>query len=771
MTTASAPVPAAGTATEVEAAVADGIRSVFQPIVDLDTGAVVAYEALARGPRGSALERPDQLFAAAREAGVLAELDAACRTAAFRGAIEQGLLAPLTLFVNVEPEVLDSAPLDDLLAIAGGAPGSLRVVVEITERALAARPAELLRTVDRVREIGWGVAVDDVGADAVSLAFMPLLRPDVVKLDLRLVQERPGPAVAQVMNAVNAYAESTGALVLAEGIEDERHLRVARGLGARLGQGWLFGRPGPTPATGLAVGELRLPTPPVADPAGTSPFALLSPHHEVRRAPKQLLIELSKQLEREALRLGETAVVAATFQEARHFTPATAGRYRDLVERTAFVCALGEDLPAEPLPGLRGTTLATDDPVRGEWDVVVLGPHFGAALLARDLGDTGPDAQRTFEYALTYERATVVDAARCLLARVAPRTQLPPATVTPVEPVEREASAVAHPPAPSTDRGSRPGGEESVLHRALAATSSGVAIADMRRPDQPLVYVNRAFEQLTGYRAEDVLGRNCRFMQGPDTDPGAVDGIRAAIREGREHRVTLLNFRGPDRTPWWNEIYLAPVRGEDGRLLQYIGVQNDVTARVETLRQLEQERDRARTYLARIEHLAYTDPLTGLTNRRGLEERVDAALWEARLGGHGLALLFCDLDGFKGVNDAHGHAAGDELLVALAQRLRARVRRTDLLARLGGDEFLVALPGLDPAQAAEDARRVADGIVEELSRPVELGTGRVEVGASVGIGLCPEDGTTFRELLHRADQRMYEVKAERRAGNVRRLGV
>ena len=91
------------------------IRSVFQPIVDLDTGQVVAYEALARGPQGP-LERPDLLFAAARAAGRLADLDAACRTAAFRGAVDLGLLAPLTVFVNVEPEVLDCAPLDDLLA-------------------------------------------------------------------------------------------------------------------------------------------------------------------------------------------------------------------------------------------------------------------------------------------------------------------------------------------------------------------------------------------------------------------------------------------------------------------------------------------------------------------------------------------------------------------------------------------------------------------------------------------------------------------------------
>lgn len=190
------------------------VRSVYQPIVDLDSGAVVAYEALARGPAG-ALEGPDHLFAAAREAGRLAELDEQCRRAAVRGALAQGILDPLTLFVNVEPEVLDAAPLDEPVRFAAESPGQLRVVLEITERALATRPADLLATVERLRSAGWKVALDDVGADDMSLAFMPLLRPEVVKLDLRLVQERPGPAVAQIMNAVNAHAERSGAVILA----------------------------------------------------------------------------------------------------------------------------------------------------------------------------------------------------------------------------------------------------------------------------------------------------------------------------------------------------------------------------------------------------------------------------------------------------------------------------------------------------------------------------------------------------------------------------
>jgi diguanylate cyclase (GGDEF)-like protein/PAS domain S-box-containing protein len=637
------------------------------------------------------------------------------------------------------------------------------VVVEITERAIAARPAELLRTVERVRELGWAIAVDDVGAESMSLAFLPLLCPDVVKLDLRLVQERPGPAVAEIVNAVNAYAERSGAVVLAEGIEHEEHLRTARGLGATLGQGWLFGRPAPGPGADRPVGELVLPgagrsTSAVGE---VSPFACLPDHVPLRRASKALLIELSKQLEREAMRLGETCVVAATFQEARHFTVSTTQRYRDLVERTGFVCALGEDLPVEPLPGLRGAALSPEDPLRGEWDVAVLSPHFSAALLARDLGDDGPDRERTFEYALTYERTTVSRAASSLLSRVAPRVDPAP----PTEPAAPAAPVAADRPGTGLAVGTTTA--EVLLRRALEATPSGVTVVDVRLPDQPIVYANQAFRELAGLSSEEILGRNCRLMQSPDTDAGAVARIRTAVAEGRSCRETVLNLRGPERTPWWNELHLAPVHDADGTVVQYIGVQVDVTSRVEAERALVRERDRTSAALARIQELAYTDPLTGLPNRRRLEEQVESAIWEARARGDALGLLVVDLDGFKEVNDRLGHAAGDELLQVVARRLRDRVRRRDLVARLGGDEFLVALPDLAPGTAAAEAGRVADELVASIRRPVPLRGTEVAVGASIGVSVCPADGDVFADLLHRADLRMYDRKSATRGVAVR----
>ena len=300
-----------------------------------------------------------------------------------------------------------------------------------------------------------------------------------------------------------------------------------------------------------------------------------------------------------------------------------------------------------------------------------------------------------------------------------------------------------------------------MLERALGATNSGVTIADMTRPDAPLVFVNAAFEGLAGFRVDDLLGRNCRFLQGPDTDRAAVARIRTAVEAGEVCRELLLNYRGPDRRPWWNEVHLSPVTDADGRVVQYIGVQNDVTDRVEAERALRQETDRAQAYLARIEQLAYTDPLTGLMNRRRIEERVETELWEAQASDSALALLFLDLDGFKAVNDSTGHAGGDELLQVTAQRLRSHLRRSDLLARLGGDEFLVAVTGLDPGSARETAEEIAGQLAAAVRLPVEVHGQQVTVSTTIGISVFPEDAHEFGRLVHAADARMYALKRPR----------
>jgi EAL domain-containing protein (putative c-di-GMP-specific phosphodiesterase class I)/DICT domain-containing protein len=395
------------------------LHPIFQPIVDLRTGEAVGFEALARGPVDSPLHLPNALFDVARGAGRLAELDRLCQWRALETAADAELSAPFGLFVNIEPAVISHiGPPTGLLAALRER--GTRLVIELTERSLTADPAKLLALADWARAAGWGIALDDVGADPASLALMPLLRPDIVKLDLRLVQQRPDQAVAEIMTAVTAYAEQRGALVLAEGVETDRHEALARGLGATLGQGWKFGRPGPLPH------ELEVPSRPLRlrselePPVSRSPYASAATRRSPQRGPKSLLIAVSKLLERQAAELDGLAVVVSAFEQARHFTPASAARYAELVHATTFVGVLGAGLGAEPAPGVRGASLDDDDPVLGEWDIAVVGPHFAAALVARDLGEDGPDAERTFDYILTYDREQVVDVARSLLARLLP---------------------------------------------------------------------------------------------------------------------------------------------------------------------------------------------------------------------------------------------------------------------------------------------------------------------------------------------------------------
>ena len=405
-----------------------GLRSVYQPIVNLDTEATVGYEALARGPQYSLLASPDRLFGAARRTGRLTELDRACQFAAAAGARAAGLRSPWTLFVNVEPQSAAAtivAPVIDANGDPG--PGSMdcQIMVEFTERALIADPTTLLQMVARIRARGWGIALDDVGAHPDSLALLPLLQPDVIKLDLSLVQDRPSADIAAIVSAVNAEAERSGGAILAEGIETKDHLDAALAMGASLGQGWLLGRPAslpdPLPAfigTAVAVNGSG------GRPPTQSPFELVAANRTVRVSRKALLIEISKHLEFQALNAGESAVVLSTFQHARYFTPHTGERYARLARQAAFVGALGQDMPVTPQPGVRGCMLDPDDPLIGEWDIAVVGPHYAAVLVARDLGDDGPDRLRRFEFVLSHDRALAIGVALALMARVWPQPKV-----------------------------------------------------------------------------------------------------------------------------------------------------------------------------------------------------------------------------------------------------------------------------------------------------------------------------------------------------------
>jgi EAL domain-containing protein (putative c-di-GMP-specific phosphodiesterase class I) len=395
------------------------VASVFQPLVDLASGRVLGYEALSRGPAGTPWESPATLFAAARAAGRDSELDWVCRAAAYRAALDGGL--EQTLFVNMEPTAWRTPCPDDLAPVVALAQRRLRVVTEMTERAIAADPSALLSATASCRAAGWGVALDDVGADPMSLALMPFVHPDVVKLDMQLLHAPDDPHTAHVVAAVAAYAEVSGATILAEGIETAAHESIARTMGATVGQGWRYGYPVTLPARPAPVGEqLPLLPPPATDRTGATPFEIVAAHRPTVVATKAELMPMSRHLEALARDSHQPPVLLACFQEARHFTPATARRFTAIAKRSPLVAALGTNLSDRPAPGVRGAHFAAGDALRGEWNVLLVGPHQAAALVARDLGDSGPEPGRRFAFATTYDRALVVAAARSLLHWLAP---------------------------------------------------------------------------------------------------------------------------------------------------------------------------------------------------------------------------------------------------------------------------------------------------------------------------------------------------------------
>lgn len=274
-------------------------------------------------------------------------------------------------------------------------------------------------------------------------------------------------------------------------------------------------------------------------------------------------------------------------------------------------------------------------------------------------------------------------------------------------------------------------------------TSEGILITDQHGCIQD---VNRAFTTITGYTAEEALGRNPSLLRSDRHDQEFYAELWRSLIEQGLWRGEIWNRRKNGEVyPEW--LTISAVVDQQGKTTNYISVFSDISP-------LRQSQDR-------LDYLAHHDPLTGLPNRLLLTDRLELALVRAQREQRQMALLFIDLDGFKRVNDTLGHAVGDQLLVVVSGRLRERLRRGDTLGRLGGDEFLLLLE-----QGIEEgvAERVARMVLELLAEPIQIDGHDIIVSASIGISLFPNDGCTGDELLAHADLAMYQTKAAGRAG-------
>jgi diguanylate cyclase (GGDEF)-like protein/PAS domain S-box-containing protein len=276
----------------------------------------------------------------------------------------------------------------------------------------------------------------------------------------------------------------------------------------------------------------------------------------------------------------------------------------------------------------------------------------------------------------------------------------------------------------------------------LEGTRDGVIVTG---PELRVVSVNRAFSTITGYAEAEVLDRSPRMFRPGRHEAAFFREMWETVgRVGYWQGELWIQRRDGEVVPLSMSISAVP--DEAGGVRYYVGVFTDLSQ----LRRSE----------ALASHLAQFDPLTELPNRQLIGERLGEAVTAAAAGRQHLAVLYIDLDRFGHINDALGHEAGDELMVAVARRLAHRVGDTAMLGRHGSDEFVVVVGGM---RAEIDAEAVAQEVLKALDETFEIGAGRqLHVQASIGISIYPDDGGAAAELLQRADAAMYQAKREGR---------
>jgi diguanylate cyclase (GGDEF)-like protein/PAS domain S-box-containing protein len=282
--------------------------------------------------------------------------------------------------------------------------------------------------------------------------------------------------------------------------------------------------------------------------------------------------------------------------------------------------------------------------------------------------------------------------------------------------------------------------ELRIRERAIEASTHGIAIVDISQEDQPIIYVNNAFERITGYEEKQVIGKTLGELQDERGEQANFKRITLAIREQREESVELKLLRISGE-PFWCDMSVAPVKDSFNQVRHYICIVNDITLR----REMEQQLLRQATH----------DSLTELPNRVVLVDRVEQAILQAKKKDNIMAFLFLDLDRFKMINDTLGHTIGDKLLQAVSSRLLVATNDFDTVARFGGDEFVILLPEIKNPQQAE---YLAQEVLSLLEKPFKVDNHTLKITGSLGISYYPRDGADYETLMKNADLSMYHAK-------------
>ena len=283
----------------------------------------------------------------------------------------------------------------------------------------------------------------------------------------------------------------------------------------------------------------------------------------------------------------------------------------------------------------------------------------------------------------------------------------------------------------------------------IEGTMEGVMITDSHKIIRS---INPAFEKITGYSANEAVGCTPALLKSNKEDRNFFPEMWEKVNKNGQWEGDVWNrHKNGEIYPVW--LNVSVVKDSRQRIIHYVGVLSNphIDAYIQKLS------------MERLQDFAYNDGLTGLPNRRLFLDRLNMSLSQARRDKHMLAVLFVDLDQFKQVNDTLGHKAGDELLVGVAERMKSCLREGDTLARLGGDEFAAILPAIHDADAASN---VAKKFLASYAKPLKINGGELNVTASMGISIFPNDGDDVNDLLHHADTAMYKVKGAGRNGSL-----
>jgi diguanylate cyclase (GGDEF)-like protein/PAS domain S-box-containing protein len=296
-----------------------------------------------------------------------------------------------------------------------------------------------------------------------------------------------------------------------------------------------------------------------------------------------------------------------------------------------------------------------------------------------------------------------------------------------------------------------------IWKQAVMDLRDGITISDNCAEDNPLIFVNPAFERLTGYSFEEITNVNCRYLQNNDRDQPELEIIHEAIEEGEYCLVTLRNYR-KDGTMFWNELSISPICNEKGIVSHFLGIQKDVTSRVLIEQQLREENQSLEKTKAHFEQLAMKDGLTGIYNRRFFDLQFDVQCRIARRNNDPLALLMIDVDHFKQFNDIYGHQVGDNALKIIAGSLsKAFLRGSDFIARYGGEEFVVLSAGMTQERAVLFTDKLCQQ-VRSLGIPNSASsTGYLTVRIGFSVRLLTSQDTPGM-LLEQADKALYVAK-------------